>query len=128
MSYLIDPDGRVTFTCNVCCKKVSTYSHRSIPKGWCVTGLIHDIPDPETGEEELDLKAREVSVLIGAHFCSVECGKAYLGKKRAKEMIRKAGVALALYSGCEIVLDGTCYQIAPGQPEGPFELEEEDTP
>lgn len=114
MSYMIGADGEVKYTCKGCGKAKTTRTLKSLPRGWCVTGILAIKPDPEfeaeRDPERLGVLAQEriasVGGMVGAHFCSFKEGLDYLSRKEVVDEVMAAGVTLALWGKCQIVVDG----------------------
>ena len=115
MSYVIDGDGKVTFTCNGCRKATTSRNVKSLPRGWYVVGVLQSAHDPECAENAKPDDLRAVGEVVGSHFHSLRCGKKAMTSSKVKEMIARSGVALALYGKCDLVIDGTQAGIAPGR-------------
>lgn len=115
MSWKMDADGKVTFTCNGCGKTKTTRSTKTLPRSWAVTGVLasavppEDVPDGDRNRFLLEQQKAllEAGELIGAHFHSMKCGKKTLEGRILREKVLKAGVALVLYGKAELVIDGT---------------------
>lgn len=107
MSFEIEADGEVKYHCRGCDAKATMRSLKSLPKGWCLTGVLAIAQDPELeSEEQGQQKLKEAGALIGAHFHSSKCGKKFLAQTEVKDQILAAGITLALWSKVEIVIDG----------------------
>ena len=107
MSFEVQDDGSVQYKCRGCDAKATTRNLKSLPKGWCLTGVIaiaHDpeLETPEDGQRQLN----EAGELIGAHFHTTKCGKKFLAQKLVKEQVLAAKITLALWSKVEIIIDG----------------------
>lgn len=114
MSYEVKEAGEVEYTCKACETKAKTRSLKALPKGWCVTGILAIKPNPEC-ETEAELerdratsaeRLRELGGMLGAHFCSAKEGKEWLKQKSVIEQVITAGVTLALWGKCDVVIDG----------------------
>ena len=123
MSYEIRADGRVVYACRKCGKEKETKTLKDLPKGWVVTGILGTRQDPEMGADESQEDAQrrqnerlhELGALFGAHFCSMKEGQKYLRQESVVEQVLKAGVTLALWGQCEVVIDGA--RMGEGTPE-----------
>ncbi len=115
MSYVIDEDGKVTFTCNGCGKTTTSRNVKSLPRSWCVVGVLQSAHDPECADTAEPEDIRAVGEVVGSHFHTLRCGKKAMTSSKVKEMVARSGVALALYGKCELVVDGTSAGVAPGR-------------
>lgn len=115
MSYEIDGDGRVTFTCNGCGKTTTSRNVKSLPRGWYVVGVLQSAHDPECADTAEPEDIRAVGEVVGSHFHTLRCGKKAMTSSKVKEMVARSGVALALYGKCDLVIDGTMAGVAPGR-------------
>jgi hypothetical protein len=114
MSYRVMEKGRVEYTCRSCGKTKTTKGLKELPTKWVVTGVLGTRPDPEIGPDESQEDAQrrqnerlhELGALFGAHFCSMKEGQKYLRHESVVEQVLKAGVTLALWGQCEVVIDG----------------------
>ena len=114
MSYRVMEKGRVEYTCRACAKTKTTKSLKELPAKWVVTGVLGTRGDPEVGADETQEEAQrrqnerlhELGALFGAHFCSMKEGQKYLRQESVVEQVLKAGVTLALWGQCEVVIDG----------------------
>lgn len=111
MSYMVKEDGKVEFSCHGCSKTKTTNSLASLPKNWCITGILvsqhHEEFRDEGDTTPTDQKLREVNEQLAAHFCSIKCAKKKLHAPQVKEYVQKMGVTLVLYGKCETIVDGT---------------------
>jgi hypothetical protein len=114
MSYEVMANGRVEYTCRKCGKTKETKSLKELPKGWVVTGILAVKGDPEVGADETQEEAQqkqnermhELGAYFGAHFCSMKEGERFLRDESVIEKVLKAGVTLALWGQCNVVIDG----------------------
>lgn len=114
MTFEIKPDGEVEFVCKQCEKTATARALKSLPKKWVVTGVLRVAVDPEVDraedmaakQREMDERMHEAGTLIGAHFCSVKCAKEMLLSDKVKAQVERAGVTLAIYGKCELIIDG----------------------
>ena len=111
MSYLVKEDGKVEFSCHGCDKTKTTNSLASLPKNWCITGILvsqhHEEFRDEGDTTPTDQKLRECNEQLAAHFCSIKCAKKKLHAPQVKEYVARMGVTLVLYGKCETIVDGT---------------------
>lgn len=111
MSYLVKEDGKVEFSCHGCTKTKTTDSLASLPKNWCITGILvsqhHEEFRDEGDSTPTDQKLRECNEQLAAHFCSIKCAKKKLHAPKVKEYVARMGVTLVLYGKCETIVDGT---------------------
>lgn len=148
MSFEIDGDGKVTFTCKGCNKEKTTRSLKGLPKGWLVTGVLRIADDPEMAEVEyhpaedwekhqhrlqeaqtqLNARLDKLGSMIGAHFCSKKCYKTILLSEENKTKIEKLGVTLAVYGKCEVVIDGAAGAATKMSEPGEGEVRKGDIP
>lgn len=113
MSYSVDADGEVTFTCQGkdCGKTKKARTVKVLPKKWCITGILLNQPDPESGvageERAMEENARilEANQNLSGHFCSFKCAKRTFEDPRVVAMVRKLGVAVVVYGDCKMVID-----------------------
>lgn len=104
MSFDCSGDGEVTFRCNGCGKERKTRSMHGLPKGWCVSGALLSLWDPECGSHRDPSIGEATAAALAGHFCSILCGRGALRSRRVVEVVRRLGVAVALYSRCELVV------------------------
>ena len=112
MSYAIGPDGETTFTCRGCGKEVKSRSLKTIPKGWCISGILGNIPDPETipPEYEAATAAEALQIALNTlcdHFCGNKCGKKFLMRDEVVKRVHRLGIVLVLWGQCTLVVDGS---------------------
>lgn len=111
MSYLVREDGKVEFSCHGCTKTKVTDSLASLPKNWCLTGILvsqnHEEFRDEGDTTPTDQKLRECNEQLAAHFCSIKCAKKKLLAEKVREYVRRMGITLVLYGKCETIVDGT---------------------
>ena len=114
MSYEVQANGNVEYTCRGCGKKKETKTLKELPKGWVVTGVLAVKSDPEVGMDETMEEAQkkqnerlhELGALFGAHFCSMKEGEKYLRKESVVEQVLAVRVTLALWGQCQVMIDG----------------------
>lgn len=121
MGYVLDADGKVTFTCRGCAKQVVTRSLKAIPKGWCISGILGQIPDPESLPPEAEASTQQealtyIAASLSDHFCSERCAKRHLSTREVQDRVRRLGVVLVLWGKCTLVIDGSR---APGEKVDP---------
>lgn len=111
MSYLVKEDGKVEFSCHGCTKTKLTDSLASLPKNWCITGILvsqhHEEFRDEGDSTPTDQKLRECNEQLAAHFCSIKCAKKKLHAPKVREYVQRMGITLVLYGKCETIVDGT---------------------
>lgn len=111
MSYLVKEDGKVEFSCHGCTKTKMTNSLASLPKNWCITGILvsqhHEEFRDEGDTTPTDQKLRECNEQLAAHFCSIRCAKKKLHAEKVREYVKRMGITLVLYGKCETIVDGT---------------------
>lgn len=116
MSYMVKEDGKVEFSCHGCTKIKTTDSLARLPKGWCITGILVNVVDPELAsfddEPPTDQKLRELNEQLAAHFCSVKCAKKKLHAPKVKEYVERMGATLVLYGKSEVIVDGSPAKVA----------------
>lgn len=114
MSYQVDPDGNVTFVCQgkECGKSKAAKSTKVLPKKWCITGILLDHADPESGavgEEQARVdneRILEANANLSGHFCSFRCAKNTFEDPRVVAMVKKLKVTVVVYMDCKLVIDG----------------------
>lgn len=111
MSYLVRDDGKVEFSCHGCTKTKVADSLASLPKNWCITGILvsqhHEEFRDEGDVTTTDQKLRECNEQLAAHFCSIKCAKKKLLAEKVREYVARMGITLVLYGKCETIVDGT---------------------
>jgi hypothetical protein len=111
MSYMVKEDGKVEFSCHGCSKTKTTNSLASLPKNWCITGILvsqhHEEFRDEGDTVPTEQKLRECNEQLAAHFCSKKCAKKKLLAPQVREYVERMGITLVLYSGCDTIVDGT---------------------
>lgn len=111
MSYSVLDNGKVEFSCHGCSKTKVTNSLASLPKNWCITGILvsqhHEEFKDEGDTTPTDQRLRECNEQLAAHFCSIRCAKKKLLAPKVREYVAQMGVTLVLYGKCETVVDGT---------------------
>lgn len=121
MSFEVLGDGSVTYHCRGCDAKATTRTLKSLPKNWCLTGVLAIAQDPELeSAEDGQQKLNEAGELIGAHFHTTKCGKKFLLQEKVKEQILAAGITLALWKNVEIILDGAKTKGSTEQEDGTY--------
>jgi hypothetical protein len=115
MSYQVDPDGNVTFVCQGkdCHATKPAKSTKVLPKKWCITGILLDQADPESGpagEERAQIdnaRILEANANLSGHFCSLKCAKNTFSDPRVVAMVKKLKVTVVVYMDCKLVIDGS---------------------
>lgn len=131
MSYRIEVDGTVTFTCNACQRETQVNNSKQLPVGWCVVGVLEMAQDPEVGEptdrpEASSEDLHEVGALVGAHYHNERCGLKALKHPKVARLVERLKIALALYWGCILVVDGTGGDVGVGRSEAHDVAHEDD--
>lgn len=110
MSYSVDGDGKVIFQCQGkdCGKTKESRSLKTLPKKWCITGILLNEADPESGEERAQAdndRILEANRNLSGHFCSFKCAKNTFSDEHVIAMVRKLRVAVVVYGECKMVID-----------------------
>lgn len=108
MSYTVDADGKVTFRCQGkdCGKTKAARSTKVLPKKWCITGILLNAADPESGGGEVDhARALEANNNLSGHFCSFKCARNTFADERVVAMVKKLKVCVVVYGDCKLVID-----------------------
>lgn len=115
MSYMVDGDGKITFTCQGknCGKTKESRSVKVLPKKWCISAVLvtEDSPeftDPGRQQEAEEAKAArvlEANQALAGHFCSFKCAKNSFADERVLAMAKKLRVAVVVYGDCKLVID-----------------------
>lgn len=109
MSYRMDDDGGIEFTCQCCGTTRRTRQHKAVPPGWYISGVLrmtHEDLDgaaPELGPE-LDA---ELVASVNGHWCSKKCAEEVLLSPEIRAKMEEAGLCVVLYGKAEMVIDAT---------------------